>query len=276
MDSHLVQVLLSRLEKLKQSCHNMFILSTWKKNTPCRQGGRRLLHHKLLGHQIFVSQEYMYIKKNTQFSIDQLMECQLQMLEVAQKLMKTLLFSFQDLKLSTKDIIAVLKDTLNTTSGPLPILDPYVTRVPSNTLERHSISSRIVNGVCNLITGFGMVKLVGFLTSDFTFTYQKELRIPHLWICYSAKALWIAILSTKSLTHFWRWCLVRELPSAPELPLSTELSQQSWWEDIHLEWYILIQVPNQWFLEFNLPRRWACSTPNYRNLCGKFVPLVRM
>jgi len=49
------------------------------------------------------------------------MECQLQMREVAQKLVNTPLFSFQDLKLSTKDIIAVLKDTLNTTSGPLPI-----------------------------------------------------------------------------------------------------------------------------------------------------------
>jgi hypothetical protein len=38
------------------------------------------------------------------------MECQLQMREVVQKLMSTLLFSFQDLKLSTKDIIVVLKD----------------------------------------------------------------------------------------------------------------------------------------------------------------------
>jgi hypothetical protein len=35
------------------------------------------------------------------------MECKLQMREVAQKLVSTPLFSFQDLKLSTKDIIAV-------------------------------------------------------------------------------------------------------------------------------------------------------------------------
>jgi hypothetical protein len=41
--------------------------------------------------------------------------------EVAQKLVSTPLFSFQDLKLNTKDIIAILEDTLNTTSGPLPI-----------------------------------------------------------------------------------------------------------------------------------------------------------
>jgi hypothetical protein len=59
--------------------------------------------------------------------------------EVAQKLVNTLLFSFQDLKLSTRDIIAILKDTLNTTSSPLPIPDPHVTMVPSSTLERHSI-----------------------------------------------------------------------------------------------------------------------------------------
>jgi hypothetical protein len=56
--------------------------------------------------------------------------------EVAQKLVSTLLFSFQDLKLSTMDIIAVLKDILNTTSNPSPIPDPHATRFPSNTLER--------------------------------------------------------------------------------------------------------------------------------------------
>jgi hypothetical protein len=35
-------------------------------------------------------------QENTQFSIDQLMECQLQMREVAQKLVNTPLFSFQE------------------------------------------------------------------------------------------------------------------------------------------------------------------------------------
>jgi len=50
-------------------------------------------------------------QENTQFSINQLMECQLHMCEMAQKLLNTPLFSFQDLKLSTRDIIAILKDT---------------------------------------------------------------------------------------------------------------------------------------------------------------------
>ncbi len=91
--------------------------------------------------------------------------------EMAQKLVNTPLFSFQDLKLSTKDIIAILEDTLNTTSGPLPIPDPHATEVPSNTLERHLISSRVANGVRNLVSNSNMAKLVGFPTSDSTFTY---------------------------------------------------------------------------------------------------------
>ncbi len=85
--------------------------------------------------------------------------------------MSTPLFSFQDLKLNTKDIIAVLEDTLNTTSGPLPIPDPHATEVPSNTLERHSIGSRVTDGIHNLVTSSSMVKLVGFPTFDSTFTY---------------------------------------------------------------------------------------------------------
>jgi hypothetical protein len=95
------------------------------------------------------------------------MECQLQMHEVVQKLMNTSLFSFQDLKLSTKDIIVVLKDTMNTTPGPLRIPDPHATRVPSNTLERHSISSCVLNGVYVLVISFSIAKLVGFSTSDY-------------------------------------------------------------------------------------------------------------
>jgi hypothetical protein len=58
------------------------------------------------------------------------------MREMAQKLMNTL-FSFEDLKLSTRDIIRVLNDTLNITSCPLPIPDPHAKGVSSNTLERH-------------------------------------------------------------------------------------------------------------------------------------------
>jgi hypothetical protein len=83
----------------------------------------------------------------------------------------TPLFSFQDLKLSTKDIIAALEDTLNTTSGPLPIPDPHAAEVSSNTLERHSIDSRVADGVRNLVTNFSMSKLVGSPTFDSTFTY---------------------------------------------------------------------------------------------------------
>jgi len=95
------------------------------------------------------------------------------MREMAQKLVNTPLFSFQDLKVNTKDIIVVLKDTLNITSNLLPIPDPHATHVPSNTLERHSIGSHVGDGVCNLVTNSSMAKLVGIPTFDSTFTYQK-------------------------------------------------------------------------------------------------------
>jgi hypothetical protein len=109
--------------------------------------------------------------ENTQFSIDSLMECQLQMCEVAQKLVNTSLFSFRDLKLSTRDIIAVLNDTLNITSSSLPIHDPHVIGVPFNTLEKHLISSHVGDGVRNLVISSSMAKLVGYPTSNSTFTY---------------------------------------------------------------------------------------------------------
>jgi hypothetical protein len=104
------------------------------------------------------------------------MECQLQISEVVQKLVSTPLFSFQDLKLNTRDIIRVLKDTMNTTLGPLLILDPHATGVPFNTLNRHSIGSRVGDGVHNLVTSSNMAKLMGSPTSNSTFTYQKGVK----------------------------------------------------------------------------------------------------
>jgi hypothetical protein len=86
----------------------------------------------------------------------------------------TPLISFQDLKLSTKDIIAILKDTLNTTLGLLPIPDSHAIRLPSNTLERYLIGSPIVDGIHDLVINFNMAKLVGSPTFDSTFTNQKE------------------------------------------------------------------------------------------------------
>jgi len=95
------------------------------------------------------------------------------MREVIQKLVNTPLFSFQDLKLNTINIIVVLEDILNITSGPLPFPDPHAIGVPFNILERHSIGSRVIDGVHNLVTSFSMAKLMGFPTSDSTFTFKK-------------------------------------------------------------------------------------------------------
>ncbi len=109
------------------------------------------------------------------------------MSEVAQKLVSTPLFSFQDLKLSTIDIIIVLKDTLSTTLGLLPIPDPHLLGVPSNTLERYLIGSHVVDGIHNLVTSFSMVKLVSFPTFDSTFTYQKGTKNTSLVDLLSSK-----------------------------------------------------------------------------------------
>ncbi len=98
------------------------------------------------------------------------------MCEVAQKLMNTPLFCFQDLKLSTIDIITVLEDNMNTTSSPLPIPDPHATWAPSNTLEKHSIGSCVVNGVSNLVTSSSMAKLLGFPTYDLHSHIRRELK----------------------------------------------------------------------------------------------------
>jgi len=47
---------------------------------------------------------------------------------------------------------------------------------PSNTLEKHAIGSRVANDIHNLVISSSMAKLVGFPTSDSTFTYQKGIQ----------------------------------------------------------------------------------------------------
>jgi hypothetical protein len=137
-------------------------------------------------------------------------------------------------------MIAVLKDTLNTTSGSLTIPNPHATGVPSNTLERHSISSLVIDGVRNLITNSNMAKLVGSPISDSTFTYQKGTKNTSLVDLLLSKGV-MDSHSLHKVSHSFPK-VVRELPS--ELPLLTIPSQQSKWEDIHPKWYFLIQVLN--------------------------------
>jgi hypothetical protein len=162
------------------------------------------------------------------------MECQLQMREVVQNLVNTPLFNFQDLKLSTKDIIIVLKDTLNITSGPLPIPDPHATKVPFNTLKTHSISSHVVDDVCNMVTSSNMAKLMGSPTFDSTFTYQEGAKNTSLVDLSLSKGI-VDNHSLHKVSHSFLKVVPNEKTSITtlELPLSTILSQQSKWQDIH-------------------------------------------
>ncbi len=162
------------------------------------------------------------------------------MCEMAQKLVNTPLFSFQDLKLSTRDTIVDLKDTLNTTSGPLPIPDPHATGVPSNTLERYLIGSRVADGIHNLVTSSNMVKLMGSPTSDSTFTYHKGVKNTSFVDLLLSKDVMDSHSFHKVSHSFPKVVPSERIPSPLGLPLSTILSQQSRWEDIHPKWYFLI------------------------------------
>jgi hypothetical protein len=141
------------------------------------------------------------------------MECQLQMHEMARKFVSTPLFSFQDLQLNTRDIITVLKDTLNTTSGPLPIPNPHAIRLPSNTLEKHLIGSPVADGVHDLVTNFNMAKLVGSPTFDSTFTYQKKAKNTSLVDLLRSKGI-VDSHSFHKVSH--SFSKMRKLPSPLE------------------------------------------------------------
>jgi hypothetical protein len=143
------------------------------------------------------------------------------MREVAQKIVNTSLFSFQDLKLSTKEIITILKDTLNITSCP----NPHATWVPSNTLDKHSIGSCVANGMRNLVTNFNMVKLVGSPTFGSTFTYQKGAKNTSFVDLLFYKGI-VDIHSFCKVFHSFPKVVPNERTLLPsKLPLSTILNQ---------------------------------------------------
>jgi hypothetical protein len=71
-------------------------------------------------------------------------------------------------------------------------------------LERHLISSHVVDGVCNLVISFSMAKLVGSPTFDSTFIYLKGVKnTSFVDLLFNKRVVEFFVrLSTKSLTHF--------------------------------------------------------------------------
>jgi len=213
-------------------------------------------------------------QENTQFSTDQLMECQLQMHEMAQKLMSTPLFNFQNLKLSTRDIIAVLEDTLNTTSGPLLIPDPHATEVPSNTLERHSIGLRVVDDVRNLVISSNMAKLVGFPTSDSTFTYQNGVKNTSLVNLLLSKGVVDSHFFHKVSHSFPKVVPSDKTSIAIRVAIvdNTGLTIQV---GGHTPRMVLLDIGAQpVILGVQFAKKISILSPNYGNLCGRFASLV--
>jgi hypothetical protein len=195
--------------------------------------------------------------------------------EMAQKLVSTSLFNFQDLKLSTKDIIAKLKDTLNITSSPPPILDPHATKVPSNTLEKHSIGSLVVDSVRNLFIKFSMVKLVGSPSSNSTFTYQKGAKNTSLVNLLLSKGV-VDNHSLHKVFHSFLKVVSNERTSIVIGVTIVDNFESTIQVGGHTPIMVLLDTCAQpMILEVQFTtKQWACSTPNYRNLCGKFASLV--
>jgi hypothetical protein len=213
-------------------------------------------------------------QENTQFSTNQLMECQLQMHEVAQKLVSTPLFRFQDLKLSTRDIIIILEDTLNTTSGPLPIPDPHVTEIPSNTLERHSIGSRVVDGVHNLVTSSSMAKLVGFPTSDYTFTYQKGIQNTSLVNLLLSKGV-VDSHSLHKVSHSFSKVVPSERTSISTGVAIIDNTGSTIQVGGHTPRVVLLDTGAQpVILGVQFAKKMGMFDSKLRNLCDRFAPLV--
>jgi hypothetical protein len=76
-------------------------------------------------------------------------------------------FVAQEVSVAPK--VSATRQVIQTNGFP----NPHAIGVPSNTLEKHSISSCVVDGVHNLVSNFSMAKLMASPTFDFTFTYQK-------------------------------------------------------------------------------------------------------
>ncbi len=194
--------------------------------------------------------------------------------EVAQKLVSTLLFCFQDLKLSTKDIIVVLKDTLNTTSCPLPLPDLHAIRVPSNTLERHSIGSHVVDGICNLVISSSMAQLVGSPTFDSTFTYQKGTKNTSLMDLLLNKGIVDNHFLHKVFHSFMKVVPSERTSIATEVAIvdNTESTIQV---GRHTPRVILLDLGAQLvILGVQFAKKMGMFDCNYENICGKFALLV--
>jgi hypothetical protein len=90
-----------------------------------------------------------------------------------------------------------------------------------------------------------MAKLVGFPTSDSTFTYQKGVQNTSLVDLLLSKDV-VDSHCLHKVSHSFPKVVPSERTSiATGIAIVDNIGQQSKWEDIHPEWYFLTQVPNQ-------------------------------
>ncbi len=172
------------------------------------------------------------------------------------------------------DIIVVLEDTLNITSGPLPIPNPHVTGVPSNTLERHSIGWCVLDGIHNLVISFNMAKLVGSPTFDSTFTYQKGAKNTSLVNLLLSKGV-VDSHSLHKVSHSFSKVVPNERTSIATEVTIVNNSKSTIQVEGHTPRVVLLDIGAQpMILGVQFTKKIGMLNSNYINLCGKFALLM--
>jgi hypothetical protein len=114
-----------------------------------------------------------------------------------------------------------------------------------------------------------MVKLVGSLTSNFTFSYQKGVKNTSFVDLLFSKGVMDSHSFHKVFHSF-----LKVVPSE-KTSIATGVAIVDNIESViqvggHTPKVVLLNTGAQ----LMILGRWACSTPNYKNLCGKFTLLV--
>jgi len=117
-----------------------------------------------------------------------------------------------------------------------------------------------------------MAKLVGSSTSDSTFTYQKKNKNTSFVDLLLNKGV---VNSFHKVFHSFPKVVPNERTSIATGVAIIDNIKSIIQVGKHTPKVVLLDIGAQpMILEFNSPRRWACSNPNYKNLCGRFASLV--
>jgi hypothetical protein len=119
-----------------------------------------------------------------------------------------------------------------------------------------------------------MAKLMGFPIFDSTFTYQKGAKNTSLVDLLLRKGI-VNIHSLHKVSHSFSKVVPNERTSITTRVAIINNTELAIHVGGHTPRVVLLDIGAQpMILKVQLPRRWACLTPNYKNLCGKFASPV--